>query len=119
MTEVSDVTLKARRELVVNTHIEAETVKHDVAAALATFQHPRYEVPAVGVVADGGVEVEGLLSQLLAAFPDFWLERLATHYADDAVVVECTFGGTHHGPWAGLAPTGNKMQVQSALIFVF
>jgi hypothetical protein len=29
----------------VKTHIEAETIQHDVAAALATFHHPRYEAP--------------------------------------------------------------------------
>lgn len=64
-------------------HIEAEAVHHDVAAALATFHHPKYEVPAV------------------------------------AVIVECTFGGTHRGPWAGIPATGKPMEVQSALIFVF
>jgi len=111
--------LRARREAVVNAHIEAETVTHDVAAALATFHHPRYEVPAVGAIADGGEAVEGLLTLLLGAFPDFWLKRLATYHADDAVIVECKFGGTHRGTWAGIAPTGNKMEVQSACIFVF
>jgi steroid delta-isomerase-like uncharacterized protein len=103
----------------VNAHIEAEAVQHDVAAALATFHHPRYEVPAMDAVVDGGDAVQGLLTQLLAAFPDFWLERTALYHADDAVIVECRFGGTHRGPWAGIAATGNRMAVQSALIFVF
>ena len=40
-------TLREQREAVVKAHIEAEAVTHDVAAALATFRHPRYEVPAV------------------------------------------------------------------------
>jgi hypothetical protein len=111
--------LRSRREAVVNAHIEAEAVTHDVAAALATFHHPRYEVPAVGAVADGGEAVEGLLTLLLGAFPDFWLKRLATYHADDAVIIECKFGGTHRGTWAGIAPTGNQMEVQSVLIFVF
>ncbi len=111
--------LRARRETLVNAHIEAEAVQHDVAAALATFHRPRYEVPAMGAVVDGGDAVHGLLTQLLAAFPDFWLERTALYHADDAVIVECRFGGTHRGPWAGIAPTGNPMEVQSALIFVF
>jgi len=119
MTATSPQTTRERREAVVNAHIEAEAVKHDVAAALATFSHPRYEVPAMGGIVDGGEAVEGLLSQLLAAFPDFWLEKLAVHHADDAVIVECKFGGTHRGVWAGIEPTGNRMEVQSALIFVF
>jgi len=111
--------LRARREVVVNTHIEAEAVNHDVAAALATFHHPRYEVPAVGAVADGAAAVEGLLKLLLGAFPDFWLRQRSLHHADEAVIVECSFGGTHGGPWAGIPPTGKKMEVPAVLIFVF
>ena len=112
-------TLRARRNAVVDAHIAAETVHHDAAAALATFHHPRYEVPAMGAPVDGGDAVHGLLTVLLTAFPDFWLERLATHHADDAVIVECRFGGTHRGPWAGLEATGKPMSVQGACIFVF
>src|SRR5208283_4672809 len=109
--------LRALREAVVDAHIEAEAVNHDVAAALATFHHPRYEVPAVGAIADGAEAVQGLLAMLLGAFPDFWLKKLAVHHADDAVIVECRFGGTHRGAWAGIAPTGHRMEVQSVLIF--
>jgi len=111
--------VRANREAVVNAHIEAEAVKHDVAAALATFHHPRYEVPAVGAIADGREAVHGLLTQLLSAFPDFWLEKSALYHAEEAIIVECRFGGTHRGPWAGIAPTGKRVEVQSACIFVF
>ena len=119
MTIAATTDLRARRDAVVDAHIEAEAVTHDIAAALATFHHPRYEVPAVGAVADGPEAVTGLLGQLLGAFPDFWLKRRATYHADDAVIVECTFGGTHRGPWAGVPGTGKPMEVQSVLIFVF
>lgn len=119
MTTANIQDLRARREAVVNAHIEAETITHNVAAALATFYHPRYEVPAVGAIADGAEAVEGLLAQLLAAFPDFWLKRIALYHADDAVIIECKFGGTHRGVWAGIAPTGKPMEVQSACIFLF
>ena len=118
MTPV-DTTLKERREAIVDAHIHAETQTHDIAAALATFRHPRYEVPAVGAIADGAEAVNGLLGTLLGAFPDFWLERIATHHAEDAVVVECKFGGTHRGPWAGIPGTGKPMSVQAACIFCF
>jgi len=119
MTTETTENLRTRRDAVVKAHIDAETIQHDVAAALATFHHPRYEVPAMGAVVDGGDAVEGLLTQLLGAFPDFWLEQTAVHHADDAVIVECRFGGTHRGPWAGIAASGNRMEVQSACIFVF
>ena len=84
MTIAASSDLRARRDAVVDAHIEAEAVTHDIAAALATFHHPRYEVPAVGAIADGPEAVTGLLGQLLGAFPDFWLKRRATHHADDA-----------------------------------
>ena len=111
--------LRTRREAVVNAHIEAEAVKHDVAAALATFHHPRYEVPANGVIADGSEAVEKFLNGLLGAFPDLWLKPLTLYHADDAVIVECKWGGTQRGPLADLAPTGKPMEVQGVLIFIF
>ena len=111
--------LRARREAVVSAHIEAEAVKHDAAAAVATFHHPRYEVPATGVIADGPEAVEGFLNRFLGAFPDLWVQMLALYHADDAVIVECKFGGTQRGPLAEIAPTGKTMEVQCVSIFVF
>jgi predicted ester cyclase len=76
-------------------------------------------VPAVSVIADGDGAVQSLLTQLLGAFPDFWLEKTALYHSDEAVIVECRFGGTNRGPWAGIAASGNRMEVQSVLIFLF
>ena len=97
-------TLRARREAVIQAHIEAEAVHHDVAAALATFEHPKYDVPALGGVVDGAAGVDGLLHALLAAYPDSWLREGAHYHADDAVIAECVFGGTQRGEWAGIPP---------------
>lgn len=51
---------------------------------------------------DGAAGVDGLLN-----------------YADNAVIVECIFGGTQKGEWPGLAPTGRSMEVAAALFFLF
>jgi hypothetical protein len=110
---------RVRREAVVRAHIEAEAVTHDVNATVSTFHRPRYEVPALGVIVDGAEGVTGLVGGLLAAFPDFHLTEKRHYHAEDAVIVECTFGGTQQGVWAGLEPTGRRMEVDSALIFVF
>ncbi len=112
-------TLRARREAIVKAHIRAEAVDHDVAAALATFRHPQYDVPALGGVVDAAAGVDGLLHALLGAFPDFWLREGAYRHSDDAVIVECVFGGTQRGVWAGVAPTGRPMEVAAALFFLF
>ena len=111
--------LRARREAVVKAHIEAEAVKHDVAAALATFKRPKYDVPALGGVVEGAAGVDGLLHGLLGAYPDFWLREGKHYHADDAVIVECVFGGTQQDVWAGIPPTGRKMEVAAALFFLF
>jgi steroid delta-isomerase-like uncharacterized protein len=113
------VTLRERREAIVKAHIKAEAVDHDVAAALATFERPRYDVPALGGVVDGKAGVDGLLHALLAAFPDFWLREGDYYHSEGAVIVECVFGGTQQGTWAGIAPTGRKMEVAAALFFLF
>ena len=111
--------LQSRRAAVIDAHIQAEAVHHNVASTLATFRHPRYEVPALGAIADGPDAVTGLISAVLTAFPDFHLRKTAVHHAEDAVIVECVFGGTQRGVWAGIPPTGKTMEVQSILIFLF
>jgi predicted ester cyclase len=112
-------TLHARREAVVRAHIEAEAVRHDVAATLATFKHAQYDVPALGGVVDGATGVDGLLHALFAAYPDFWLRECTHYHAENAVIVECVFGGTQQGDWGGISPTGRKMEVAAALFFLF
>ncbi len=119
MATTATIGSRARRQAIVNAHIEAEAVTHDVAATVATFLHPRYEVPALDAIVDGPEGVSGLVSGLLAAFPDFYLSQIAIHHADDAVIVEVVFGGTHRGNWAGIEATGKRMEVQAVLIFVF
>jgi steroid delta-isomerase-like uncharacterized protein len=111
--------IRVHREAIVNAHIQAESVNHDVAATVATFRHPRYEIPALAAVVDGAEAVTGVVGALLAAFPDFYLHKRALHHADDAVIVECRFGGTHRGVWAGVEPSGKSMEVQAVLIFDF
>jgi hypothetical protein len=54
MASATTDSLRARREAVVNAHIQAEAVEHDVTAGLATFYHPRYEVQANALIADSG-----------------------------------------------------------------
>jgi len=111
--------LYERREAIVDAHIRAEAVDHDVNAALATFTRPRYDVPALGGVVDGAAGVNGLLHALLGAYPDFWLRETARYRSEKAVIVECVFGGTQRGEWAGIAPTGKPMEVAAALFFLF
>ena len=119
MATTASNSIRVRREAIVNAHIEAEAVSHDAAATVATFRHPRYEVPALGAIVDGAEAVHALVSGIVSAFPDFYLHKDTLYHADDAVIVEARFGGTQRGTWAGIDPTGRKMEVQGVLIFVF
>src|SRR5262245_26961530 len=113
-----DMSLRARREAVIQKHVAAEN-EHDAAAALATFRRPRYDVVPLGFVSDGAAAVEELLTGLMAGFPDFHAEILSLHHADSAVIVEVRMTGTQQGPWAGITPTGRSMDVRVACIFEF
>jgi predicted ester cyclase len=58
-----------------------------------------------------------LLAGIFKAFPDFTVEIIKTHHSH--VILEIEMKGTHLGEWAGLKPTGHKMDVLVACIFDF
>ena len=113
-----DQPLRARREAVVREHVEAEN-RHDIEAAVATFDRPRYEVMPLGEANEGAAAVRELLQGMMDGFPDFNAKVLRMHHADDAVICEVRMTGTHDGPWAGVPATGHRMDVPMACIFDF
>lgn len=70
--------LREKREAIVLEHVDAEN-RHDVAASVATFHMPRYQVLPMGIIHDGKQAVEELLSGLFAGFPDFKVHIDKTH----------------------------------------
>jgi predicted ester cyclase len=56
---------------------------------------------------------------IIRGFPDFTVEIIKTHHSEDAVILEVKMKGTRLGEWAGLKPTGKKMDVPVACIFEF
>ena len=64
--------------------------------------------------------VEGIKEQVTqhrTAFPD-WTERVDDIVAaGDRVVIRFASSGTHHGVFAGIAPTGRKVRIQEMAIF--
>ncbi|WP_322780419.1 ester cyclase [Frankia sp. Cas4] len=110
--------LRARREAIVRTHMEAEG-RHDVAATLNTFAEANYDVVALGAPTNGPQAVEELLTMLFGAFPDFAAEALSIHHGDDIVFVDTWMAVTHHGPWAGVPATGRPIDVRCGCVFHF
>jgi steroid delta-isomerase-like uncharacterized protein len=115
-----DAELRARREAVIRAHVDAER-RHDPAGVVASFHRPRYDVPAMGPAgqADGAEAVHDLLAGLFAAFPDWDAEVGSAHHADAAVFMEVRMTGTQQGEFAGIPPTGRRMDVRVAAIFEF
>ena len=113
-----DEALRKKREEVCLGHMKAENA-HDFDEAIGFFSHPRYEIVATGEIYDGSTELGGLMQENLTAFPDFsyFVERM--HHADDAIVVEGTFKGTHEGTWRGLPATGRRVDFPMLIVFRF
>jgi len=113
-----DDALRAKREEIVREHAESEN-RQEFDVALATFEHPRYELIPTGEVIDGPEEVAAYYEETRAAFPDQRNEEIALHHADDAVILEAMLYGTHKGPFRGLPATGRSFEVQFCAIFDF
>jgi steroid delta-isomerase-like uncharacterized protein len=109
---------KAERERIVREHVDAEN-RRDVAGTVATFAAPRYEVIPTGEVYDGADAVTRMLDETMHAFPDLEITTQAMHHAEDAVLVEVTFAGTHSAAWRGLPATGKRVSYRMCNVFVF
>lgn len=110
--------LRAQREAIVVEHMHAEN-RLDFDAALATFARPRYDLIGTDQVFEGPAAVAEYFRRSRIPFPDQHNEVIATHYADDAVIVEFWLMGTHLGPLNGMEPTGKTFRVQMAAFFMF
>jgi steroid delta-isomerase-like uncharacterized protein len=116
MAGTGEQSLRERREAVVLEHVAAEN-RQDVEATIATFHRARYEVN--GEPSDGEAAVRELLHGLMTGFPDVHGEVQKLHHAADAVIGEVQMTGTHNGLWAGIPPTGRRVDFPLACIFDF
>lgn len=106
------------RERVAREHIDALNAG-GLNQALASFEHPRLELVASDEVMDGPDEVMDRWKALRHAFPDLLIETITLHESDSTVVAEAVARGTHTGTFRGLPPTGRKVELPLAGIFVF
>ena len=92
---------------------------HAFDEAIGFFHRPRYELVATGEVYDGADRVGDLMHENVRAFPDFRFDVEMMHHADEAIVVEGTFRGTHLGTWRGLPATGRRIAFAMVIVFPF
>ena len=113
-----DSSLRKVREAVVLEHIDSEN-RHDFEATVRTFSRPRYEVTPTAEVHDGADAVLAFLLESHNGFPNFELSIEKMHVAEDAIIVETRFVGTHSGTWKGLPPTGRRVDYMMCNVFEF
>lgn len=109
---------RTERERIVLAHIDAEN-RGDVAATVATFAAPRYEVIPTSETHDGTDAVTKFLEETTRVFPDMHIELHALHHADAAVLVEVSFTGTQRGAWRGLPATDRRVNYRMCNAFIF
>jgi predicted ester cyclase len=107
-----------RRLALLRRLLDAQNTR-DVDAAIACFDHPRYELIGNNRVYDGPDEVRHYYEMSRHYFPDLHFELIDWHQADDAVVAELWMSGTHVGSGRDFEATGRSFRCRSAVIFSF
>ena len=115
----ADADLRARREAIIQRHIEAEN-HFDVDATLATMKEPaRYEVIPYRVKIEGRDAVREFLARHFAALPAITTTASRFYHAAAAVIVETHAEGKHEGEIEGIPANGNLFVVDGIGIFYF
>jgi steroid delta-isomerase-like uncharacterized protein len=73
----------------------------------------------LGEPIDGARNVHELLKSLFEGFPDFHAEIERLYHSDSIVAAEVRMRGTHRGPWAGIPPSGRRIDVPVMSLFMF
>jgi steroid delta-isomerase-like uncharacterized protein len=88
---------------------------HDPDAVAAVFTEDAVAREAGSAVELRGREaIRARAAMLLAAFPDFHLERVALLIDGDRHADRWVMTGTHQGEFLGIAPTGRRVRVEGA-----
>ncbi len=97
---MTDDTLRRQREATIVDLLAVEQ-DIDIERLAQVFPRPRYELIGNNRVYDGLEVCARYLKERRNAFPDYRVEPIALHHADDAVIAEAWVTGTHVGPHRG------------------
>jgi hypothetical protein len=106
------------REQIIRAHIEAQN-RHDVDAALATFERLRYELVSTGEVLEGEGAVSAMYRELHAAVPDMALVLTSIDHQESSSIVRFELTGTDIGGYRGAEPTGKKLRIEGIVQYLF
>jgi steroid delta-isomerase-like uncharacterized protein len=103
------------RTLEVNARTYAAWNAHDPDAVAAVFAEDATTREAGSeAVVRGRIAIRERAAALLAAFPDFHLERVVLVIDGDRHADRWVMTGTHEGPLFGIPPTGRRVRIEGA-----
>lgn len=76
-----------------------------------------YEIPATGQRWEGHDGARRFYTELLGAFPDVHFDLTDIVIGPQGVIEVATMTGTHAGAWAGLAPSGRRVELTVVIHF--
>ena len=87
---------------------------------MATFgPDPEWHNRAAEQLLRGHDAIRDFYAELFRGFPDFRLNVLQRHLAQESIVVEGILGGAHTGDWMTLKPTEKTVAAPFCAIFTF
>lgn len=104
---------------VVEEHIRFEAA-HELDSLVRTFgDDPEWHNKPSNDILHGHDAIRGFYGAIFTGFPDFWLDIRNRRTADDVIVVDGLFGGTHQDTWMGIPATGKAVSVPFCAVFAF
>jgi predicted ester cyclase len=76
-----------------------------------------YEMPATGQRWEGHDGARRFYTEFLGAFPDVHFDLTDIVIGPQGVIEVATMTGTHQGTWAGLEPTGRRVELTVVIHF--
>ena len=61
----------------------------------------------------------GFYQAMFKGFPDLEVEVTQRFVTDEAIILEVILRGTHNGTWAGIPPSGRRMEVPACAVYTF
>lgn len=76
-----------------------------------------YEIEATGQRWEGHAGARRFYTEFLGAIPDVHFDLVDIVIGPQGVIEVATMTGTHHGPWAGITPSGRPVRLTVVIHF--
>lgn len=101
----------------VNNHIVAENEQHLDDTVYTFSDDCSYSMDAFKLILSGKEEISRYYATAFSSFPDFVTKNVKLFDAGENVFVDVLIEFTHTREWMGIAPSGNRISIQSMARF--